>query len=193
MFSLLFTILIIIAAGLNLDEADAAGFNAVSPAGGVRAAASTVTPPSYYDIDPVGESRMVLASLALSNTPPFVQRAALRAGTRRAVAAAGFEFRVHPWNVWLAYPTTAAGRSCASFDTTRLTRGLMKGVSLRRFRFILSKLRLKLNSGFKFAFQIQLSTCGAATSRWRTYRRCFHRRGGPYKRGHFPRMHASLF
>ena len=52
--------------------------------------------------------RMVLATLALSQSPAFVQRMAVRAGSARfATDDQSFVFRVHPWNLWLAYPTDA--------------------------------------------------------------------------------------
>lgn len=86
---------------------------------------------THYDVDPVEESRMVLASLALSRTSARVQRAALRAGTRTARAGTdqtqslNFEFRVHPWNLWMAYPTDA---------TVEIQRLLPPGLTLAKHR-----------------------------------------------------------
>ena len=88
--SSLLAVLLLLGAGLNLAEAGAAGrragggasnasengcnsstteLDATSGGANTFFNATTPPPPAYYDIDPVGESRMVLASLALSSAP----------------------------------------------------------------------------------------------------------------------------
>ena len=53
-----------------------------------------------YSTDPIEESQMVLTTYLLSRSPMFVQNYFRQLASKQDLS---FTFRVHPWNVWLAY------------------------------------------------------------------------------------------